>query len=375
MAVIPEMTKARTELVLRYPFFGKLALGLELIESDQFDTMAVDGQHIYYNKTWVKSLTHKEIVGVIAHEVLHVVFKHHLRRGDRDKHWWNVAGDYVINAVLLEDGFILPDDGLFNDDYAGMSTEKVYDLVYQDNKDDSQEIIAKGMVGEVIDAVSKDGGSLSETEIKELEREINISVMQAEQSAKSIGKGGDARKAMMDTIKKQSVNWRDVLSNLMLDNLVPCDYNFNNPNRRFIYQGMYLPSVEKEPSQEIAIAIDISGSIAKDEMAMFIDAVNNIVSVANPNKVHIIYCDDCVRQVDVFEKGEEVKLNYILGGGTDFDPVFKYIDKTLQNEVAYLVYLTDGYGYCNMDEPYYPTIWATIGTRHYFKFGEVVEVS
>jgi predicted metal-dependent peptidase len=280
--------------------------------------MAVDGQHIYYNKTWVKSLTHKEIVGVIAHEVLHVVFKHHLRRGDRDKHWWNVAGDYVINAVLLEDGFILPDDGLFNDDYAGMSTEKVYDLVYQDNKDDSQEIIAKGMVGEVIDAVSKDGDSLSETEIKELEREINISVMQAEQSAKSIGKGGDARKAMMDTIKKQSVNWRDVLSNLMLDNLVPCDYNFNNPNRRFIYQGMYLPSVEKEPSQEIAIAIDISGSIAKDEMAMFIDAVNNIVSVANPNKVHIIYCDDCVRQVDVFEKGEEVKLKYMIVTGKQY---------------------------------------------------------
>ena len=40
--IMPEMTKARTELVLRYPFFGKLALGLELIESDQFDTMAVD---------------------------------------------------------------------------------------------------------------------------------------------------------------------------------------------------------------------------------------------------------------------------------------------------------------------------------------------
>ena len=99
---MPEMIKARTELVLRYPFFGKLALQLELVESDQFETMATDGQRLYYNREWVLSITHKERVGVIAHEVLHVVFKHHLRRNNRDKYFWNVAGDYVINDVLFQ---------------------------------------------------------------------------------------------------------------------------------------------------------------------------------------------------------------------------------------------------------------------------------
>jgi len=70
------------------------------------------------------TLTHQEIVGVQVHEVLHVVFKHHLRRGKRDKHYWNCAGDYIINAVAKEGGFILPEGALFNPDYAGMSTEK-----------------------------------------------------------------------------------------------------------------------------------------------------------------------------------------------------------------------------------------------------------
>ena len=165
--IMPEMTKARTELVLRYPFFGKLALGLELIESDQFDTMAVDGQRIYYNKDFVNKITHKETVGVIAHEVLHVVFKHHLRRNNRDKYFWNVAGDYVINDVLFEDGFVLPEGGLYDSKYSGWSTEKVYDDVYQQKDDPDSPFYMNGegegegegksmpsMCGEVIDAVN-----------------------------------------------------------------------------------------------------------------------------------------------------------------------------------------------------------------------------
>ena len=296
--IISEMTKARTELVLKYPFFGKLALGLEIIESDKFDTMATDGQRIYYNPEWTKSITHQERVGVIAHEILHVVYKHHLRRGKRDAYYWNVAGDYVINDILLEDGFILPEGGLHNSEYASMQTEKVYDLVYQESKDDSGDDASGGdgdgddsgddgkapSWGEVIDAVNDEGGSLSDADIKELEREINVSVLQAVQSAKGIGGKSSAFQKMIESVKQDKVDWEDVLANHMLDNLTPCDYNFNNPDRRFIYQDMYLPSVEKEPNQNIAIAIDTSGSIYEDTKAMFLDAINNIITVGKPNK-------------------------------------------------------------------------------------------
>ena len=389
--IMPEMTKARTELVLKYPFFGKLALGLELIESDKFDTMATDGQRIYYNPEWVKSITHQERVGVIAHEILHVVYKHHLRRGKRDAYYWNVAGDYVINDILLEDGFILPEGGLHNSEYASMQTEKVYDLVYQESKDDSGDDASDcdgdgdgddsgddGKApswGEVIDAVNDEGGSLSDADIKELEREINVSVLQAVQSAKGMGGKGSAFQKMIESVKQDKVDWEDVLANHMLDNLTPCDYNFNNPDRRFIYQDMYLPSVEKEPNQNIAIAIDTSGSIYEDTKAMFLDAINNIITVGKPNKVSLIYCDDHVQEVKTFYKGEKITLDHLWGGCTDYEPVFKYIDKELDNDVSYLVYLTDGYCYCDrLVEPDYPVIWATTETSKYFTFGEIVDV-
>ena len=387
--IISEMTKARTELVLKYPFFGKLALCLEIIESDKFDTMATDGQRIYYNPEWTKSITHQERVGVIAHEILHVVYKHHLRRGKRDAYYWNVAGDYVINDILLEDGFILPEGGLHNSEYASMQTEKVYDLVYQESKDDSGDDASGGdgdgddsgddgkapSWGEVIDAVNDEGGSLSDADIKELEREINVSVLQAVQSAKGIGGKSSAFQKMIESVKQDKVDWEDVLANHMLDNLTPCDYNFNNPDRRFIYQDMYLPSVEKEPNQNIAIAIDTSGSIYEDTKAMFLDAINNIITVGKPNKVSLIYCDDHVQEVKTFHKGEQITLDHLWGGATDYEPVFKYIDKELDNDVSYLVYLTDGYCWCDrLVEPDYPVIWATTETSKYFTFGEIVDV-
>ena len=387
--IISEMTKARTELVLKYPFFGKLALGLEIIESDKFDTMATDGQRIYYNPEWTKSITHQERVGVIAHEILHVVYKHHLRRGKRDAYYWNVAGDYVINDILLEDGFILPEGGLHNSEYASMQTEKVYDLVYQESKDDSGDDASGGdgdgddsgddgkapSWGEVIDAVNDEGGSLSDADIKELEREINVSVLQAVQSAKGIGGKSSAFQKMIESVKQDKVDWEDVLANHMLDNLTPCDYNFNNPDRIFIYQDMYLPSVEKEPNQNIAIAIDTRGAIYEDTKAMFLDAINNIITVGKPNKVSLIYCDDHVQEVKTFHKGEQITLDHLWGGCTDYEPVFKYIDKELDNDVSYLVYLTDGYCWCDrLVEPDYPVIWATTETSKYFTFGEIVDV-
>jgi len=186
----------------------------------------------------------------------------------------------------------------------------------------------------------------------------------------------DAFKSIMDMVRTQSVSWEEVLGNLILDKTTSNDYNFNNPNRRYVYQDMYLPSVEKKPNPKGVIALDISGSVNKETMAMMQDAVNNIVPVANFEELTILYCDNCIRQVDTFYGGEEVELDYIRGGGTDFEPVFKYIDKELDNEVAFLVYLTDGWCWDIPSEPEYPVIWATTDTDHYFKdkFGEVVYV-
>ena len=138
---------------------------------------------------------------------------------------------------------------------------------------------------------------------------------------------------------------------------------------------MYLPSVEHKPLLNLAWGWDISCSVDEEETAIYTDIINTVNATLNVGKNYIIYCDDAVRKVDVFEQGEEVELEYYRGGGTNFEPVFKYIDKELNNEIDSLVYLTDGYGYTDKRyEPDYPVFWATTGTSSNFKFGEIVEV-
>lgn len=365
------MTKARTELIIKHPFFGKIALGMVMVERDDIDTMAVDGTHLFYNKDFVLSITHQERVGVIAHEVLHIVFKHHLRRKNRCPQYWNVAGDYVINAVLFEHKFVLPDGGLFDRKYVNQKTETVYDQVFKDKQHDNAQL-----VGEVIDAVGDDGEKLTESQVKDADIEVTIQVLQAEQSAKGFSsKGmGDATKGMMDVVKDNSVSWEEILMNLVLDKVPSSDYNFNNVNRRFIHQDLYLPSCEKKPSAKGVLAIDISGSTNKEDQAMYISCANDIKEVADFEELTVIYCDDAVRRVDTFGRGEEIELHYMRGGCTDYEPVIKYIDKELDNDISFLIYLTDGY--CTpCTEPEYPVVWATTETSSYFTFGDIVDVA
>ena len=388
----PEIKKARTELVLKYPFFGKLALGLEFFETKSkaeggiTDTMGTDGKTIAYNKEFIGSLTHAELVGVIAHEILHVVFKHHIRRCKgkvRCPEFWNIAGDFVINDVLLDAGFTLPEGGCIDDQYQGMSTEEVYELIYNpfgDTEDEENISISNPEWGEVFDAKNQDGTSLSDADIKTLERELNIEVLQAEQSSKSQSKTGNALQGVLKSYKEDKTSWEDVLSDLVMDKTEDDDYNFNNANKRFIYQDLYLPSIEKKPYINVCLTVDSSGSVSNKERSQYIDCINNIFQTVNPDKVTVIYCDYVIRQVDTFDKGEFVELpdkdsRIWFGGGTDYTPVFEYIENDLDDSISYLVYLTDGYCiHSHIKEPDYPVIWATTGTKKYFKFGDVVDI-
>src|SRR3984957_19633983 len=121
------ITKARARLLVRAPFIGSIALGLAWVNAPDIGTMATDGRSIWFNPAWCEAHGVEKTMGVIAHEVFHVVNRHHLRRGDRDAKLWNIAGDLLINRLLDDDKYVLPPDGLFDRDrrYVGLPTETI----------------------------------------------------------------------------------------------------------------------------------------------------------------------------------------------------------------------------------------------------------
>ena len=114
-------------------FFGQLALKLTFVETTQTQTMATDGKHLYYNPVWVATMTVAKLVGVILHEVLHVIFMHMLRREGRQHERWNVACDLAINPIIIRYGEELPEGALDEYRFHRMTAEQIYKALDQED--------------------------------------------------------------------------------------------------------------------------------------------------------------------------------------------------------------------------------------------------
>ena len=96
-----KLITARVGLLLRASFFGNLATRLKLVNADEWcGTAATDGRNFYYNSRFIDLLKPKEVEFLFGHEVLHCVYDHFGRRGDRDPMLFNVANDYAVNGDL-----------------------------------------------------------------------------------------------------------------------------------------------------------------------------------------------------------------------------------------------------------------------------------
>jgi predicted metal-dependent peptidase len=385
--------KARTTLLLDHPFFGSLLFRLKGREQRSIPTMATDGVSLYYNPEFVDTLNSATLAGVLAHEVMHPALQHHLRRSKRDPRRWNEACDFAINPLLLDAGLSLPDGILVDHRFRGMSAEQIYNLrdaeaqpepgeqnsasngtgavagetpEKQDTSGESTVPETEGGIGQVLDAPLPNEETPT---VEEQAREWSVAVNQAVTLSKQAGKAPAGLARTLEGAAEAIVDWRELLRRLWSDT-IPADSSWMRPNRRHIWNGLYLPGVVREGVGEIAIAVDCSGSVNGRLLRLFEAEVCSILEGQRPQCVHILYFDTEVHKVETYQAGEPVHLNPVGGGGTDFGPCFDWLDEHgIQPQT--LVFLTDLCGTFPENEPAYPVIWASTERRQ-APFGSVV---
>jgi predicted metal-dependent peptidase len=334
-------------------------------------TAAVDGRHMFYNPAWVDAMPLEDLKGVLAHETMHLANMHHTRRGGRDANKWNMAGDYVINLQLKDAGFRLAKPGLLNEKYRGWGTERVFnDLPPDCAKNKGKD---PGGMGGVLDPRNPDGSAMSDQERVLVERRTASDVQSATKIAKQMGTlPGGFEEAFPDPTESK-VNWREVLPRFLQQHGgVPHDTTWRHPNRRFIYQGVYLPSMEHKNECEIALVFDTSGSVGEEEFKAFIGEFNAIIEVIQPSCVHFLQCDATVQDYQKLEHGEPVKATIKGRGGTSFKPPFEFLaERSIEPQC--LVYFTDLMGDFP-EKPKYPTLWAATMPDMAVPFGEIIHV-
>lgn len=363
-----KMVKARANLVMGHPFFGALALRLKMVEDPSVETASCDGTSIRYNPKYVDKLSLSKVQGLIAHEVLHPAFLHHTRRGARDKKKWNQACDYSINTILQNAGFDLPEGKYVNKAYNGMTAEHIYTLLPDEPKDDGNDGQNQdqgggggsqdpGGDGGVDDSPNSQNGGGSQSQQNHEEAEWKVAVAQAAHMAKQTGHlPGDIAR-MMEELFEPVLPWRNILRRFMTEKCND-DFSWKRGNRRFLAQGLYLPSrLSDDAMGEMVVVIDTSGSIGQKELTEFGSEIKGIVDEVRPSKIRVMYCDSRIAHIDEFGPDDDLQFAAHGGGGTDFRPPFRWLE---ENQIIprALVYLTDGRGPFPEQEADFPVMWA-----------------
>lgn len=354
------LAKAKTNLVLGHPFVGSIALNLPYQIDQSIPTAATNGKCIKFNPDFVDSLSDEELVFLVAHECFHPMLEHNFRRGERDPRKWNQAGDYVINQLLTDEKIgKMPSQGLLNKqtyDAGGGTSDGIYNIL-PDNPDGDHPL----------DDCEDGEGTPAEKEQQRAEWKVKVA--QAAQAAKMMGKLSANLERLVGDILKPKVDWRDVLRKFV-ERAKTDERSFARPNRRFVQQGLYLPTVSGEAMGEIAFCIDMSGSITDDVANQFAAEMRTVFEDCHPSKLHMIFFSHEVCAYDMVERDGEYKFNPRGGGGTAFSPCFKFMEENDINPVA-CVFLTD---LCCDDfgsAPDYPVLWVST-ERGTAPFGEVV---
>jgi predicted metal-dependent peptidase len=366
--IAKRISKAKTSLILEHPFIGSIAVNMPTIISTGVPTAATNGKRIIFNPDFLADLCDEQVKFLVAHECMHPMLEHNYRRQGRDPLKWNKAADYVINQLLTEEHIGKFIDGgclnatLYN---AGKGTsEGIYNILPEDNGDGN----GGGIGGTGADLEDGEG---SPAEQAQEAAEWRVKVAQAAQAAKMMGKMSVTMQRLVDEVLQPKVDWRDVLRRFMQKAKTETR-SFARPNRRFLAQGLYLPTMSGETLGEVALAIDCSGSIGARELNEFAAEVRAIHEDLRPSKMHVVYFDSEVSKFETFGPEDALTIGTDKTGGTAFSPIFRKLSEEGVEPVACVV-LTD---LCCNDfgpQPDYPVLWVS---NHSDKapWGEVVKV-
>ena len=371
------LVTARIGLLLRHSFFGNLATRMQLINADLWcSTAATDGLKFYYNSRFIMMLKPKEVEFLVGHEVLHVVYDHMGRRGNRDPEIWNIADDYAVNADLKRHKvgqFITSVPCLYEQKYDGKAAEAIYDdLMKNVQKIDINSLIDQ-MIDDHMDGEGEGDGdsegegkgkrpSMSPEERERVRQEVKQAIINAASSAEA----GTLPKGVERLIRQHTnpvMPWRELIQT-NLTSAIRSDYSWMRPSRRGWHMDAIMPGMNPGEEIDVVVSIDMSGSISNKQAQAFLGEIGGMMDSFDGYKVHVFCFDtDTYNPKDFSSENMDLIEEYepMGGGGTDFDCIFKYL-KDNAIDPKRLIVFTDGYPCGSWGDPdYCDTTWIIHG--------------
>lgn len=358
--IIEKLTTARVGLLLKAPFFGNMATRMRLVNADDWcPTAATNGRDFYYNTKFVEKLSVKKLEFLFGHEILHCILDHFGRVGSRDRQLSNIAQDYAVNQILVDERIgekITEVKICYDSKYRGMAWEEIYDELYEKAEKISMPQLLKEL-GDLLDEHIKEGDGEGEGEDKDGKGRPTISKEDAQkikdeikqamiQSAAAAGAGktpaGIMR--MIKSMTEPKMDWRSLVRQ-EIQSIVRNDYSFTRPNRKSMHSGAVLPGMKEATTIDVAISIDMSGSIGDEDATAFLSEIKGIMDQYEDFKINL-WCFDTEiynhKEITHDEAHELVEYEPQGGGGTDFEVNWTFMQEMGIQPKKFIMF-TDGY--------------------------------
>ncbi len=361
--IVEKLTTARVGLLLKAPFFGNMATRMRLVQADEWcPTAATNGRDFYYNTKFVEKLSEKKLEFLFGHEILHCILDHFGRVGSRDRTLSNIAQDFAVNQILVDERIgekITEVKICYDPKYRGKAWEEIYDELYEKAEKIPMDQLLK-QLGDLLDEHIKEGDgegqgsgdgdkdgkgrpSISKEEAQKIKDEIKQAMIQSAAAA-GAGKVPAGIMRMIKDITEPKMDWRQLVRQ-EIQSIVRNDYSFQRVNRKSMHSGAVLPGMKEATTIDVAIAMDMSGSIGHDDASTFLGEIKGIMDQYEDFKINLWCFDTDIynhKEITHDERHELLEYEPQGGGGTDFEVNFQFMEENGIRPKKFIMF-TDGY--------------------------------
>lgn len=349
---------------------------------------------LYFNPGFVDRISIAELAGVLTHEALHFFLRHPKRAAAmttrQDQHLFKLACEAVVNDLILNslEEARLPEDpvtgmGLLGRDTSSLSAEEVRRLLLQNlqsNDGDLQHrVVSLGTVDDhdAWEWPPEAGGE----DLSPASPEGTLAPLWTEQTSQLVDEllrdlprntiGWGALAAAVTRPVKPARGCRRSLArylDLRVAQLAQCEALWTIPNRKLLglYPQVILPVYEDRPAHRILIAIDTSGSVPDNFIA-----VARAFAAQRASHVRITLVSFDVQCYECVDPAADLRG----GGGTRAQAVEEFIKQRPDPYPDLVFLLTDGFTPPPM--PRHPDRWIWLlmpgGSKHAVPSGSVAE--
>lgn len=396
-----QLTRAKTRLMVQYPFLGFLLLSCDFLFTEEIPTLAATTLHsknrVFINEHCFINILENdnERSFALAHEMCHIFFEH-IDQGldyNYNPELWNISTDYFINGHLhrMKSKYMtLPTWVLYRDDLLDKDSHTIYHQLLDENDGDVNRAIQNnGGTGldeiEAGASISDIGGNgkgagnkngipidrvarhKTEETHKADNKQTVVAAVESPEAQKEIGDTSGSLLRELNDFVTPIIPWTEELRDFVIETCKE-DYTYSKVSRRSS-ETIVFPGMDGQRIR-LVFGVDTSGSMSNEELRSALTELQGIIDAYEGWEVHLISCDTNAHLIGEYSSDEgdsfaTVNKDLIGGGGTELSPMIRYAEE-MDEQPNVIVIITDGYipeePYDNAVDPEVPVL--TVVTKN-----------